>query len=345
MDLALKQRLVGAIVLVVLAVIFVPMLLDGQPPSGITTEDLEIPPPDQPHLKTVVLELDQKNEDLEDKPGVTEEEALKVLAQASQQGIEQPENNLSVVDNNQPDSNVDPSIENNKLAVEQNNAEQAVVPVKVAEQEKPPAKVITPRKEDSKPVESKPVETKPVKIEKHYSTQTGSGYMLVLGSFSKKSNADNLAKKLIKANLKPHTDRVVIAGKKLYRVWLGEVSRDEAKQLQKEVAKILPKSKARVLPVSSAAASATTQSVDKPTKDKLRNWVVQVGVFSRKTNAIKLRDRVRGRDLRAYVEEVDVNGKKSFRVRVGPYVNKTDASAAMESLRKIGISGYLTRNQ
>lgn len=45
MDPALRQRLIGAAVLILLAVIFVPMLLDGPPPEIDTREvSLEIPP-------------------------------------------------------------------------------------------------------------------------------------------------------------------------------------------------------------------------------------------------------------------------------------------------------------
>ena len=45
MDPALRQRLIGAAVLILLAVIFVPMLLDGPPPEVDTREvSLDIPP-------------------------------------------------------------------------------------------------------------------------------------------------------------------------------------------------------------------------------------------------------------------------------------------------------------
>ncbi len=47
-DLALKQRLVGAIVLVALAVIFLPMLLDGSGQSGPRDIAIELPPEPQP---------------------------------------------------------------------------------------------------------------------------------------------------------------------------------------------------------------------------------------------------------------------------------------------------------
>lgn len=44
MDLALKYRIVGAAVLLSLAVIFVPMVLDGSGQKSVTKVDLDIPP-------------------------------------------------------------------------------------------------------------------------------------------------------------------------------------------------------------------------------------------------------------------------------------------------------------
>ena len=42
--MSLKQRLVGAVVLIALAVIFLPMLLDGSGRSGHVSMEMEIPP-------------------------------------------------------------------------------------------------------------------------------------------------------------------------------------------------------------------------------------------------------------------------------------------------------------
>ena len=365
MDLALKQRLIGAIVLVVLAVIFVPMLLDGEPPSGVSSHDLQIPPPSQPHLTTVTLDLDQDlgQEDKQEaavEESVSQAEALQVLAEASESVQNDPiaaqEDAIAKLElspklqpklqpESQSKSQSQPDVIEQKVDAKQQSTVQ--VPVRDAE----------PAKQESKEIRRSTRQQQAQKNNdapsaKTYSTTPavnpspkGQGYILVLGSFSKKSNASALVDKLSKAHFKPHLDQVSIAGKKLHRVWLGEVSRSEAKQLQSEVKKVAPKINSRIISVSTSAESLSTQSQDKPVSENLRSWVVQVGVFSRKSNAVKLRDRVRKRDLRAYVEELEVKGKKSYRVRVGPYLEKKDASAAMEGLRKLGITGYLTKHQ
>lgn len=64
MDPALKQRLLGAVVLIALAIIFVPMLFSGSgPKQDSATVDLEIPPPPSREFETRVLTVDAVNQD------------------------------------------------------------------------------------------------------------------------------------------------------------------------------------------------------------------------------------------------------------------------------------------
>jgi len=58
MDPALKQRMLGAAVLIVLAIIFVPMLLDGAPSGRSETVDLGIPDAPERDFETRVVPLD-----------------------------------------------------------------------------------------------------------------------------------------------------------------------------------------------------------------------------------------------------------------------------------------------
>ncbi len=59
MDTALKQRLLGAAVLIALAIIFVPMLFSGSAPKqDSTTIDLQIPPAPDREFETRVLPVD-----------------------------------------------------------------------------------------------------------------------------------------------------------------------------------------------------------------------------------------------------------------------------------------------
>ncbi|MEZ5462450.1 SPOR domain-containing protein [Dokdonella sp.] len=60
----MKQRLLGAVVLIALAIIFVPMLFSGSGPmQESATVDLEIPPPPDREFETRVLSVDAVNQD------------------------------------------------------------------------------------------------------------------------------------------------------------------------------------------------------------------------------------------------------------------------------------------
>ena len=57
MDPQLKQRLIGAAVLVLLAIVFVPMVLDGTSTPDSQTIDLTIPPSPDRAMETRVVPL------------------------------------------------------------------------------------------------------------------------------------------------------------------------------------------------------------------------------------------------------------------------------------------------
>lgn len=58
MDPTLQKRLIGAFILIVAAIVFVPMLLDGPGPAGTETVDLGIPSPGADGMRTEVIPLD-----------------------------------------------------------------------------------------------------------------------------------------------------------------------------------------------------------------------------------------------------------------------------------------------
>ena len=59
-------------------------------------------------------------------------------------------------------------------------------------------------------------------------------------------------------------------------------------------------------------------------------YLVQLGSFSRESNARQLRDRVRDRNMEAYMEPFERNGETLTRVFAGPFVEK-------EAARKVKV--------
>ena len=64
----------------------------------------------------------------------------------------------------------------------------------------------------------------------------------------------------------------------------------------------------------------------------LGSWVVQVGSFSSQKNALALRDKLRTEGFATQVEKVTVEGKVHYRVRVGPYLERTEADQNQQQL-------------
>ncbi|MFK5985836.1 MAG: SPOR domain-containing protein [Pseudomonadota bacterium] len=78
--------------------------------------------------------------------------------------------------------------------------------------------------------------------------------------------------------------------------------------------------------------------------DKLINqaYTIQLGSFSQQQNAFKLRDKLRDKKFKAYIEKVNLNAGISYRVRVGPYLKHPTAVTKQKNIkRKFNIEGSI----
>ncbi len=94
---------------------------------------------------------------------------------------------------------------------------------------------------------------------------------------------------------------------------------DKAKNKAVLETKVNPK-----LKVQARAPVAVTKLAPVTSSQKV-SWAVQMGSFSSKENASRLVKRMKAAKIPAYFEHVDSNGKKVFRVRVGPLKSKQSA--------------------
>ena len=86
---------------------------------------------------------------------------------------------------------------------------------------------------------------------------------------------------------------------------------------------------------------ATAQAAAPPAAG---GFVVQVASYSSNADAQARRDKLRSEGVsNAYVEPATVNGKQTFRLRVGPFDSRSAADAAQARLRTLGYdSGFIT---
>lgn len=91
------------------------------------------------------------------------------------------------------------------------------------------------------------------------------------------------------------------------------------------------------VPVAAAPAPAP----DKPAASNT-GFAVQLGAFSNAAEAEKLRDRARGAGMSAFVEQVKTDKGTLSRVRIGPVLNRADADALKAQAKaQLGVDGIV----
>jgi DedD protein len=202
-DINLKQRLVGAVVLVSLAVIFIPLILDGRDPSVNYITKSNIPPKPERDFVSRVIPL---NPSPVPQPEVLEPEVIAEPVEAA--------------------------------PVVEEKAEKAAQP---ADAVKPASKAPAKAKTATKPVVTEPapkVIAKPKLVAK---PKTGlSAWAVQVGSFGSKKNAYALRDKLRKQGFNAFVDTLYNKDTPTFRVRVGpEIKLERAEALQAKLAKVL----------------------------------------------------------------------------------------------------------
>jgi len=80
-------------------------------------------------------------------------------------------------------------------------------------------------------------------------------------------------------------------------------------------------------------------------KQPVKAFALQVSTVTIKDNAYALRDKLRSRGYSAYVETRTRNGKTSYRVRIGPELDKSRLEAMKKTLSKEqGLDGFIVNH-
>ncbi len=112
-------------------------------------------------------------------------------------------------------------------------------------------------------------------------------------------------------------------------------------------AKSDPPAEPKAKPQTQKKATADAASKKQPAKKQVggESWVIQVGSFSDKNKAYAQRDKLRKSDLAAvFIEKFQHDGKLSYRVRMGPFITRKNASVINNKLlAKYNIKGLVMR--
>lgn len=336
MDSGLKKRLIGAAVLIVLAVIFVPMLLPGK--SGPDNVSLKIPPAPSGDMQTRILKVG---------PDAAS------AGTATQAAVTDPDRvaTLNLEGHAVPKAQVAPSAAATRIAapVSAPAVANAVVktPPPAASQQpkpvvKPPTQVAIARTPAAaatagpKPV--KPVPAAVAPLPGGPGVAAVAAYTVNLGIYADHASANQLVANARQHGFTASTSPETFQGKSVLRVRVGpfasRAAAEAARLKLKSIASVpMTVEGAAVNRVGDAPASALPAS-------QPGAWAVQLGAFNDESAANLLRDRLRNQGFDGYVDSIGTAKGKLWRVRSGPYASRDTALTVRGKIaQKMKLSG------
>lgn len=302
MDKALKQRLVGATVLIILAVIILPMLLSGRSDTlKQESRQIELPPkPEELSIETRRFPVGVPN-----KP-------------ATAKGKEAGGNG---------GGDVGEQVKTDEIKLEDK-------PVSAAEIDKADSNKSTPTRTEAKPPVVTSVTLSSGRAKDVNNAQGFDGqqdtprYLVQVASFSSEKNANVLAGQLRAESFQVLMDVVDRVAGRLHRVRVGPYTeRSDADSVVVDLRLKIKDVSPRVLDLR----PTDTAPVSTPS-DPLVRWVVQVGSFSSAKSAEGLVAKLRLAGLTAFSEKVSSANAMAYKVRIGPELNR---ARAVELARKV----------
>jgi DedD protein len=325
MDKALKQRLVGATVLILAAIIVLPMLLSGQSET-LQQETLRIEVPPKP------AELSFESRRF---PVGSQNNGSPSANQASEPGQDVPQT--------PPSEEVLPDPDSGLLDVtDVVDTPQAIVPAPVEESAPDTGvddTVATNTPEPSAPVVSavSPL-AKPAMEPGGENESNKQRYLVQVASFSSTANANRLSGQLRDTGMPVLMDNVETDSGILHRVRVGPFDqRSEADDVVRMLRRQMSDLKPRVIDLKPEQGAPVTAP-----SDPMVRWIVQAGSFAEAQNADKLVTRLRQSGFSAYQEKVSDASSTVFKVRIGPEVKREAAVRIASRIKtELDIDGYV----
>ena len=370
MDSGLKQRLIGAAVLIALAVIFLPMLVQGPAPdSGVSDLSLQVPSAPGGQYETRDLPLVVPN--ATSSAGLLADDgslATVDTATAPPPGDAPSEDAADL-------SSAQPLIEEDGVVATPlpPGPEPAVTaPVTTA----PAATVATAPAETRAAAAPRPVEApKPVAAvpaQRLPPATAGGDYVVSFGAYATRADAGAVVDRLRKASLPGYVEEATVNGRDAWRVRIGPyASRADAESARITAGGIGSRAQAQVValdarppaatparPASATAATAkpvagspsaatpapsaaTPPSVTSPAAAGT-GFAVQLGAFGSAADAQALRDRLRAAGIGAFTDTVQTDKGALTRVKAGPVLTRAEAEQLKARIKAAqGIDGLV----
>ncbi|WP_201313192.1 SPOR domain-containing protein [Dyella sp. EPa41] len=349
----MKTRLLGAAVLIALAVLIVPMLFSSNPPStsGDETVSLAIPPAPDRDLQTKTMSLT---------PGATPATAASAAPKPTARaptpapataappvGSSDQLATVNIGSNRPKDVETDPTAgqkpEPTTVTRPGSSASQPVIPAQgKADTTAAPAKAAAPMA--SATTAATPAASP--------ATAAHGQYSLNLSAYASSASAQNLIQRVRGLGYPASGRSISQGGKQLTLVTAGPFeSRAAAEAARLKITQTIPGAPARLegsastptqddpapaaRPAGPAAAAAPAAGSSKP-----GGWAVQIAAMGSQADANALRDKLRANGFDGYVDTVNASGKQLWRVRAGPQTQRADAVRIRDEIKtKMGVDG------
>lgn len=333
----MKTRLLGAAVLIALAVLFVPMFFSSKPPApgGDQSVSLAIPPAPDRELQTKTMSLT---------PDATVG-ASNAPAPTAVSSVGQPAATTVMPGSGDRLATVD--IGSNRPRDVQTDAGSGNAPAPTTVTTGPatlPGQPVIPMQ--TKPLASTPVIRQPPVAAVSPAAETvGHGsYRLNLSAYASAVGAANLQHRVRALGYPVSSHPITQAGQQRTLVIAGPFeTRTAAEAARLRITQSIPGAPARL--EQDADHEGATQVADTPASPpvaKAGGWAVQLAAMSTQVEANALRDKLRANGFDGFVDTVQAGGKQLWRVRAGPQTQRDDALRVRDQIKaKLGINGNI----
>lgn len=314
----MNTRLLGAAVLVALAILFVPMMFSSKPPSTASTDQsvsLAIPPAPDRDLQTKTMSLSGPA--------------------AASSSMPKPASTAANVEGMTPVTTAATNpVEPAPAPQPQPSAPQASQPVIPAI---PPKTAATTRPAAPPP---SPAPATPVIPDTPPATAARGIYAVNLSAYGTAEGASRLMQKVRAMGYPVRSQPIQRAGKTLTLVSAGPFeTRAQAEAARLKIAQAIPSVPARL------ESGATTPQGDVPAPApgapvRAGGWAVQVAAMGSQADALALRDKLRANGFDGFVDSVNAGGRRLWRVRAGPQTQRSEAVSLRDQIKaKLGLDG------
>lgn len=332
----MKIRLLGAAVLIALAVLFLPMIFTGKSPApaGDQAVNLAIPPAQDRQLQTRTMSLNP------DAPAGTPATTPAVAGPAPAASAPASTDRLPTVNigssrprdvETDPDAGK-PPVPTTVTTGSGASPSQPVIPVQTRSQ--PSSSTHT--KSSSPEPSMRPSAPESAAVASHGS------YSLNLSAYASASGAASLQKRVRALGYPVSSHPLNQGGQVRTLVIAGPFStRTAAEAARLKITQSVPGVPAR-LEQDASHADAVAEAAPTASRRAARagGWAVQLAAMSSQSDANALRDKLRANGFDGFVDTVQSGGRQLWRVRAGPQTQRADAMRVRDQIKaKLGMEG------